>query len=194
MMRSLHRWISIVAAVFLIVVAITGMLLAMDEISLRLSGRLPKALGGAAPDAPALVASLHQEDLPRLLANTYQGARRIAPDAKFNSVWLRVAGDLTEGIVTIGGPNPRQLTFNAVTGERLLPDSPSLPPTGYVERWDIHQIVKRIHRGDYFGFTGRWMDVACGIALLILASSAIVMYFDMMARRRKLGRSGWFWS
>ena len=192
-MRNLHRWISIVAALFLTVVAITGTLLALDELSLRLSGRLPKALGGEAADAPAVVQSLNADQLPQLLKTTLAAAHRAEPQARFNSVWLRVSGEMTQGIVTTGVPDVQQLTFNALTGERLLPDSASLPPTGYVLRWDVHQITKRIHRGDYFGFTGRWMDVACGIALLILGGTAIVMYLDMLARRRAIGRHGWFW-
>lgn len=192
-MRKLHRWISIVAAVFLTVVAITGMLLAMDEIALRLSGRLPKSLGGEASNAPAVTATLHAEDLDRLLDTTLRGAVQASPNAQFTSLWVRVSGDMTQGIVTTGAPHAQQYTFNAQTGERILPDSPSLPPTGYVMRWNIHQIVKRIHRGDYFGFTGRWMSVATGGALLFLVVSGAVMYLNLARRRWKAGQRRWFW-
>jgi uncharacterized iron-regulated membrane protein len=199
-LRRWHRWVSIVAALFLAYVAITGALLAIDELAVRYSGLLPKSAGGEAPDVVAITHSLHAADLDRLLANTIRAARRLDPDGRITSVWLRVAGNITEGIVTEALdhvtpdiPKTRQLTFNADTGEQLLPDSPSLPRTGYWMRWDIHQIVKRLHRGDYFGLTGRWMSVATGMALLILASTGVLMYADMLRRRGRIGRRAWFW-
>lgn len=193
MWRTLHRWIAIVAALFLAYVAVTGMLLAMDDIALRLSGLLPVANGGEVPNQPQALTTLQPQDLARWLGNVERGARRIAPEARFNSVWVRVRGNRIQGIVTTGAPDPRQLTFDAVSGERLLPDSPSLRPTGYVLRWDIHQIVKRLHRGDFFGLTGRWMSVACGLSLLFLVCSALVMYGQLLLARRRLGRNALFW-
>jgi uncharacterized iron-regulated membrane protein len=54
-------------------------------------------------------------------------------------------------------------------------------------------MAKRIHRGDVLGLPGRAIDVLAGFSLLFLAVSGAVMYWDMLARRRRAGRRGWFW-
>jgi hypothetical protein len=33
--------------------------------------------------------------------------------------------------------------------------------------WQAHQIAKQVHRGDYIGLSGRWMDLAAGLSLAI---------------------------
>jgi uncharacterized iron-regulated membrane protein len=60
-------------------------------------------------------------------------------------------------------------------------------------QWNVHEVAKRLHRGDYFGLTGRWMDLLTGLAILFLTISGMVMYLQLYRVRRKRGQRQLFW-
>lgn len=187
MWRKLHRWIAIIAAAYLINTAVTGSLLAWDELSVRLSGNAPPA-----PDAPvAPPQALPELGLDAAAQSVYRIAQQITPDAPLTAVSLVMSKGQLVGVATFGGPYPGTITLRAADGEQLLgPPRPSTPRTPV----DYHQMLKRLHRGDFIGsFYGRYMSITAGLCLLFLSISGLVMYIEMLKRRSKNGRIKFFW-
>lgn len=84
--------------------------------------------------------------------------------------------------------------FNASTGRRVTETEPGYPETGFPFGWQAHQLAKQIHRGDFIGLSGRWMDLIAGVSIVLLSLSGAVMYFDLWNRRRRTGRRALVWS
>jgi hypothetical protein len=195
--RRLHRYLSIVAAAFVLNIAISGVVLAYGEIWIRLAlqyhivappyprpSPLPPVSAGPIP-----------HDVNSMLQRCYEAAMAAGLTARVVSVQIVQRDSVIKGLVSLGGPKPRTLAFDALTGVPISDWSTSGAQVGNGYFADWHQVVKRIHRGDIIGrFGGRIMDIGAGLALLYLAISACVMYFDMLRRRARLGRTGLFWT
>lgn len=195
--RVIHRWVSIVAAAFLLNLSITGSLLAYDEASYRLvpgappdqilfglfgskpyvfpGGRPPPLLSfGSAQPLPA--------DLDSLLQSALVAVRKAAPTTPIARLRLRMLNGVPQGVADMkSGP---QLAFNLTNGAKMASPAATIDP---------HQFLKALHRGDAFGFDGRWMVLATGLSLLFLCVSSIVMYLELLGARRSIGRRGLFW-
>lgn len=181
-MRRLHRWVSIVAAFFLLNVSVTGAMLALDEGAVLISGlQRPIYAYGTLSDA----------QLAQALTATEEAAQRQLPGQRLLSVKLRVYHDIAEGIVWTDEFTPFAYVFDARSGAMLTPNSEHL--SKFFMPWHMHQLVKRMHRGDILGLSGRWMGLLTGLSLLFLAISGIVMYFDLLGNRRGRGHRELFW-
>jgi len=193
--RVLHRAVSIVAALFLLEIAITGTLLAVDNIAVSFFVRAQgKGLAGAnSPVSGSQASPLIDAGLPAMLRTTVTAAGNYAPGTPIKVIRLRYFAGMPQGVVITGGGDTRQLVFNASTGRKALEYEHGYPITGFPLGWEEHEVVKQIHRGDYFGLTGRWIDLLAGLSLLFLSCSGLAMYLDMWGKRRKLGRSSPFW-
>ncbi|MGC3980869.1 MAG: PepSY-associated TM helix domain-containing protein [Steroidobacteraceae bacterium] len=182
-MRKLHRYVSIVAAAYLLNMAITGVLLGWGGIgdSVREVRR------------PGMVSVLPEAQLESLLEATYQVARKNAPDAPIVAIRIGMGNGEPRGAVTFSGEHSGVLLLDPIKGSYLVGQSGEVGPGG--AEIDSHTFLKRLHRGDFIGYAGgRWMSIIAGLCLLFLAISGIAMYFEMRARRKQLGRGGWFWS
>ena len=122
----------------------------------------------------------------------YKSSRSEQPLKVFR---LRVFGGMPQGVLIAGlGDDTQQLVFNAATGRRAGLTEPGYPSTGFPFGWQAHQIAKQVHRGSYFGMTGRWLDLFGGLSIVYLSVSGIVMYGDMWNRRRRAGRKALLWT
>jgi uncharacterized iron-regulated membrane protein len=202
-MRYLHRCVAVFAVAFLLLFTATGLIIGSDEIALHLSGKLPpdfEANGLTLQAASANQLStetaaepITPEELQHMLAAGILGAARVAPDRRLLLVKLRIENGMKQAIVWTDQYIPQQYVFDTSTGALVTPDSPGQQSTGYMWPWPVHQMAKRIHRGDLLGLPGRVIDVLAGLSLLFLAISGAVMYWDMLARRHRSGRRDWFW-
>lgn len=194
-LRRLHRWTAIVAAVFLLNKAITGAWLAYDEIfvarqpaATRLGRVTSPALPGMAVSGAAAqegtTSPISDAQALSMLTVVNRAARRAEPDVAIASIRLRVLHDEPQGVVAFAGPAPHTRVFDAHSGDTL---------SSAFSLLTRHQLLKSLHRGDVFGFGGRFLDVAVGLSLLFLAGSSLVMYGQLWSARRRLGRKGWFW-
>lgn len=195
--RRLHRWCSIVSAVFLLNIAISGTILAWGEIQLHIF--LTYHIGWTLYPRPTPLPAISAATLPRsvvaLLQTSYQAAAAQHPGARIASVTLVERGDgVAKGVVILGGAQPVTLAYDATTGTPVRDWSTSGVQSGNGYFADWHQALKRLHRGDIIGrFSGRYIDMIAGLALLYLVVSSLVMYIDMFRRRATMGRSGVFW-
>lgn len=196
--RSLHRCIALASSLFLLVVATTGFLLAIDTIGgsfyLAAHGGLPvPGLNGANPLMTSAASPLVDASLPAMLDTTLAATTREDGVVPIRVIRLRNYAGMPQGVVITGDEDAKQLVFNASTGAVARLYEPGYPETPFPFGWNHHEIVKQIHRGDYFGLTGRWMDLLTGSALVFLGLTGVRLYWTVWARRWKMGRRNPFW-
>lgn len=180
-MRKLHRWLSIIAAAWLLNMAITGVILAWGGI------------GDSLRERNRAVAPLPQTGLDELLEAAWQTARTAAPDAPIVSLRLGMGNGEPRGVAVIGGEHSGVLFIDPVRRSYIIGQAGAAAPGNAA--LDTHTFLKRLHRGDIVGHSaGRWLSIVSGLCLLFLAASGVWMYFDMRGKRLRLGRKAWFWS
>lgn len=198
--RSVHRWVALVAAVFLIVVSISGAALAFDTVVLGIYQVTHKAPGGRGPNFPYgmigdLSSPLQDAQLPAALVTTLSSYRTAGGPMPIKVLRLRIYSGMPQGLVIGGkGDDTQQLVFDTSTGQPTSTTEPSYPFTGFPFGWKEHELMKKIHRGDALGIPGRFMDLFAGFSLVYLSLSGLVMYLDLWMRRRRAGRPAPFWT
>lgn len=197
--RSLHRGVAVVAAAFLLVIAVSGVLLSFDSLAFGIyRGLYPERLiGGFAPLGMVGDQSSPLTDaaLPAMLQQTLGAYRAAEGDRPIKAIRLRIFAGMRQGIVVAGkGDDAQQLIYNAATGARAGLSGPNYPFTGFPLGWELHEWMKKVHRGDAFGIPGRIMSLLSALSLAFLSISGMTMYFDLLRRRRAAGRKRLFWS
>jgi uncharacterized iron-regulated membrane protein len=193
--RRLHRGIALVAMIFVLNKAVTGTILAWGEIQVQLAIHhvLPFPYPMPTP-MPPYSEGLLSADALQGLQTSFNAARAVAPDAPIVAIELVRRGGHAKGLVTLGGAATQTLAFDMATGVPLEDWATSGMQAGNGYFTDWHQRVKRMHRGDIIGrFAGRYADIAVGAALLYLLTSGVVMYAQLLGRRRRAGQTGLFW-
>lgn len=196
--RSLHRWVSITAAVFLLFVSVTGTLLSIDSFALGLYQVTHKSAGKYSRFPIGMIGDysspLPDSKLSAMLGTTLSAYRASQGATPIKVLRLRYFSGMPQGVIVTGGDDTRQLVFNADTGKRASMTEPGYPYTGFPFGWEEHELVKQIHRGDAFGVPGRLMDLFAGFSLVFLSASGLIMYVDLLRRRRRGGRPEMFWT
>ena len=178
-MRKLHRWLSIVAALFLLVVATTGVLLQIQ----KLTGGDEEHEREHGEVAADLATSPTSAEYAAALARTLAAVNTRAPQAHIASVELRLAGDEPQGIVTMPGEPGRQIIVDARDG-RIVRD----------EEHEGDSLLLRIHSGEILGEPGVVLGVLWGLALVTLSITGGFVYLGMYGKRRKAqGKGKVFW-
>lgn len=179
-MRNFHRWISLPAFVFLLLVAVTGVILQFtaffgaDEAEKeRLATVTSKQL------ASAPVAGL-QEQTDRALAAVKAS---IGADVAVDALEVQLKDEPRKILVwtASGGgakkADPLKVTVNAETGAVVKTES-----------GERESFILRLHTGEVFGDGGVVLGMIWGTALVVLTLTGGWMYSRMWAaRRRSLG-------
>jgi uncharacterized iron-regulated membrane protein len=187
--RSLHRLISLLAVVVLTVVTLSGAWLAVESAGLALFVAAHAGSPGvAAPPAP-----LNDAQVMPMLDVTLRALHADAAASPIKVIRLRNYGGYRQGVVVTGGASSQQLVYDAATGRSLAETEPGYPPVPFPFGWQAHQIAKSVHRGDWFGMTGRWLDLAAGLSLIWLSGSGMVLYGQMWRRRATRGQKDVMW-
>jgi uncharacterized iron-regulated membrane protein len=197
--RALHRSISIVCIIFLTIITLSGSWLAVESLCFGLYNQKHNTFtpgGVAPPDTIMFDASkpLTNAELPGMLSTTLAAYHKAMPGHQIRVVRLRYYGTMSQGVVISDGEAAQQLAFDTSSGRRVSLTEPGYPKTGFPFGWQAHQYAKSIHRGDFFGLTGRIMSLLAGLAMVYLSISGVIMYYDMWKKRSKAGRKEWFWT
>jgi uncharacterized iron-regulated membrane protein len=175
--RQWHRWIGAPAALFLLFVSITGVLLAGTEFfgedeALREANRtLVSTVSTSTP--------LDQWTGP--LATALATAAKDYPGAPVDKITVELKGQSPTLAIYLGkatGGEDRRLVFDAKTGAFKNMDD-------YVDK----PFLNRLHSGEAFGDGGLVVAMAWGLALLALTSSGFLLYWRL-ARANAAKRSG----
>ena len=194
--RTLHRWVSVVMAAFLLVVALSGTWLAYESLvfGYYLTAHLP-APGRPMAQPKSPLTPLADAQLPGMLRTSVDAWRNRFGDEPLKVVQLRIYGGMPQGALVFGpGDDTRQVVFNADTGREVSETEPGYPETGFPFGWQAHQYAKQIHRGFFLGLAGRWMGLFSGVSVIFLSVSGAWMYYEMWWQRRRTGRRGLIWA
>jgi len=187
--KTLHRAISIVAAAWLVVVILSGAWLAMESLSIYLYSVVHHSTG----QSDNASSPVNDAALPTMLHTTLAAYHAAMPGTSLRVVRLRIYAGMPQGAVISGGEVAQQFVWNAVTGQRVGDTEPGYPPTGFPFGWHAHQVAKSVHRGDFFGLPGRFLDLFAGLSVIYLSVSGFVMYYELWNKRRRNGRPGLIW-
>jgi uncharacterized iron-regulated membrane protein len=195
--RYLHRAISVGASILVIWVTITGLLLSYDNFEgpvVRLfQPRAEQGPRGPNPLNGDFSTPLKDAELPAMTQATLASFRRLEPNTGIKVLRLRYFAGYSQGIVVAADADTSQLVFNTLTGKRMSMSEKGYPTLGFAFGWERHQMLKRLHRGDFFGMPGRWLASAGGLAMLYLILSGLVMYWQLWSRRAKTGKTSPIW-
>ncbi len=179
LMRKYHRWISAVAAIFLLVVSVTGVVLQVQKLT-GSDGEADAEGQGSTPTA--LTSAIESPVYAAMATRTLDAARSRVPNAPITSVTLRSADKGVEGVVSIPGDPPREIVVDARSGRVISDESHE------------ESLIRRIHSGAILGEPGTVLGILWGLALVILSITGGWVYLDMYRkRRRNSGKTGLFW-
>jgi uncharacterized iron-regulated membrane protein len=207
-MRTVHRFIAVLAVFFGLYVGCSGILLQSVDLKTLLSGApatdpnlesIREGFDGP-PNfavlvtgdyaAPALPAGF---DFDAALAAVVKTARAIAGGAPIKFVELRMAGGRPVGLVLALG---KVLRIDAVSGAILAgPDTApafKLPPQG--NQTSLRNQIKGFHRMTAYGNWGQVAFVGVALTLAAMILSGVWLYFHLLIARARLGRPRPFWS
>lgn len=165
--RRWHRWISFPATLFLLFVAVTGVLVAISEFfgadeELREANR--KLV------SPVTLQSPMAEWNDRL-ARALETASKQAGNAPVDQVTIQFKGKQPTITVYTGKPTggeDRKYVVDAATGQLLQNAS-------YVDKPFLH----RLHSGEAFGDGGLVFAMIWGVTLAVLVASGFIIYLTM---------------
>jgi uncharacterized iron-regulated membrane protein len=177
-MRSLHRWIAPLAVLFLTIVAATGVYMQGETLWRRY---YPPRRVEARP--------LPSEEIPKWIAAAIDAVRRAHPQCAIAAVSISRDGDRPRADVECSQADIPPLSLDALTGRQFLSSKTDVENRSQY----LGRLILQLHRGDLLGLPGRWLGLACGIGLLTLGLTGLIMYLNVYRQRFKLGRWSPFW-
>lgn len=192
--RRLHRWTAVVFAVVIVWLTVTGMLMAVSDIGAAWAEwKSPRDQRPMNPDKSDYSTPIKDAEIPGMAHATLVAFDRDYPGVPMRVLRLRYFAGYAQGAVVTGEEHPVQHVFNTKTGSEMGVTEPGYPITNFPFGWQWHQTVKKLHRGDYFGLTGNWIEWLGGVALLYFSVSGLWMYWEMWRKRAKSGRTDLVW-
>ena len=78
----------------------------------------------------------------------------------------------------------------------LMKTSPPPGPGREAGFWSrpLNAQLQALHGGGILGLTGEWIILVTGVFFCVLSITGIILYFRMLAARRRIGRREWFWN
>lgn len=171
--RSLHRWISLPIAIFMLWIGATGVILQIQQ----LGGHEDGHVGAAHHAAPADV------DVAAAVAKGLAAARALDPQFHTRTVQVDLGGSALHVLIGARARGGDQIDYDAGTGTA----------TKVVQKMSLHGLIIHLHSGEAIGPVGTVIGLIAGIALVVLSVTGAVVYIDMYRRRARAGKGGLFW-
>jgi uncharacterized iron-regulated membrane protein len=191
--RELHRWASMLSVVVVVSLSITGTLLAINSVGSTLYQKLHPRHGGPNPFASDYSTPMRDSELAPMTSATLTAFHRATPQLGIKVFRLRYFSGYAQGIVVAADRDSTQLVYDTSTGAEMGLSEKGYPEMGFPFGWEWNQRLKRIHRGDIAGMSGRWIVTISGLALVYLSISGLVLYFQAWRRRARSGRRSLLW-
>ena len=178
--RQWHRWIALPATLFLLFVAVTGVIVAFTEFF-----GAEEALREATRDLVSPVKlGLPFTEWSTQLDAALAAAAAQAPGAPVDKITMQFKGETPTITVFTGKPTggeDRSIVVDAKTGR-----------VTQVKSYADKPLVHRIHSGEAFGDGGLVVAMFWGTALAFLSLSGFLVYSQMW-RRTRTGIRKFFW-
>jgi uncharacterized iron-regulated membrane protein len=191
--RDLHRWLSIVSVIVIVTLSVTGTLLAINSVGVSVHEWIHPRNGGRNPFEGDYSTPLRDAELASMTRATLVAFGRENPDTGIKVLRLRYFSGFAQGIVVAADRDTTQYVYNMATGAAMGLSEKGYPEMGFPFGWDWNQRLKRIHRGDVAGMSGRWIVAVSGLALAYLSISGLVLYYQAWMRRYRTGRRALLW-
>ena len=184
--RTLHRWVSVVAVAFIMMVAASGTWIAFESVWHHYAWTGPQKGEASSP--------LSDDEVLGMTHATLAAMRQSDPHSPIEVLRLRVYLHMKQGVVITGDDEPRQLVFDTDTGQDVgISQFGNSRMSGFPLGLGVHEAVKHFHSGKIFGLTTMWMDLLTGLSLIFFSISGLVMYLQLWLQRRKAGRGALIW-
>lgn len=185
MWRSLHRSVSLAAAVFLIAIAFSGTFLGFESVW-HTFVNVDFRFDATAP--------MQDGQVQAIAADALRDFRKAEPATPLKVLRVRVYGGMKQGMIVTGGASTRQVVYDTDRGTVATLFEPGYPVSGFPFGTQMHEDIKHFHSGDMFGLPARLMNLLGGLALVYLAVSGIVMYVQLWRRRKNNGKAALLWT
>jgi uncharacterized iron-regulated membrane protein len=179
--RKWHRWIGFPAALFLLFAAVTGFLVAFTEFFGEEEALRERTRDLVSPVTLASPQNAWSDPISKAIAT----AAATAPGAPIDKITVQFKGDApTVSVYTgkPGGGEDRKFVLDARTGALLESKDYKDKP-----------FLTRLHSGEAFGDGGLVVAMFWALALAILASSGLIIYYTMRGKRELTGMRKVFW-
>jgi uncharacterized iron-regulated membrane protein len=182
MFRKLHRWVSLPLCLFVVLVLLSGVALQVEETIGTLEGEEERSAVVSQDAEPA--ERLTDAEIQAMVGEALGLSREQQPDFRPGRIEL----DLTPGrestrlaVQPRGGPF---VTVDRASGATNANMNPGVP---------MHVWFIRLHTGSLAGPVGIWIMLVTSLALMFLAVSGLVLYYQMWNNRKNRGRRKLFW-
>jgi uncharacterized iron-regulated membrane protein len=176
-MRQWHRWIGLVASVFLLMVGVTGVMLQWEQLFGEDEAQKEKLHDQIS--AYSLDSSF--TDLSSKLAQAQATVKAKEGDAKLDKIVWQLKGDHPSFILYTKGKEKQKIVVNADTGK-----------IENQEPYEDESFLLRLHTGEVFGDGGVIMGMLWGTALVVMTLTGLVIYWKMR-RPSAAGLNKIFW-
>lgn len=183
-MRKIHRWVSLPASLFLLVVATTGVLLQGTQLFGGDEAEREKQAAAVSSQTLARTPADVAATIDRALAAVVAATGKNAADVRLNGVDLQFRAVPPRVVVhaATGGSEGERFTVDASSGAILAREA------------DGESLLLRIHTGEIFGDAGVFMGLLWGTAMVVLTVTGVWLYWKMYRARASV--KGWrriFW-
>jgi uncharacterized iron-regulated membrane protein len=174
-MRKLHRWVSLPACLFLLLVALTGVILQFQQ--LLGSDEAERERLATVTSSQTLTTSVTGLDQQLSCAQSVIHAA-LGTDVPIDAVEVQFKNTPRKLIVWTAGTEPLKFTVNADTGAIIKRES-----------GERESFILRLHTGEVFGDGGVVLGIFWGLALVFLTVTGIWVYWKMY--RARAPSRGW---
>lgn len=181
--RKVHRWLGTGAAVFFLLVSITGVFLQIEQV-----------FGGDEAIKEKLATMVSPASLARPLPHDPTGMDRARKavlarfgDRPVSAIDWQLKGDAPHYVLHLDGAEPLRVDVNAATN------------TIVESRPDGEDWLLKLHTGEIVGDGGKVLGLAWGIALVAMTITGLLVYLQIYRARRKgaaarnIGLRRFFW-
>jgi uncharacterized iron-regulated membrane protein len=175
--RRWHRWVGLIAGLFLVFAGVTGVIVAMNEFFGEEEALREATRALTSPVTTSSTASDWADPIQRAIAT----ANQTAPGAPIDKIVVQFKGDQPTVDLFLGKPGggeDRRLVMESSSG-RLLKN----------EAYADKPLINRIHSGEFFGDGGLVFAMFWGAGLAWLGGTGLFIYYTMRPRneaKRKL--------
>jgi len=179
-MRLLHRWIAPLAVLVLTIIAASGTYLQVETL-----------WSAYHPTPRATPQALSAPDVAHWVETVLASAQRIQPHGGIAMISLSIDGIRPRADVIWTASDMPALSLDPRTGNPFQSSVADRVDQSMESR--LGRSILQLHRGDILGLPGRWLGLACGVALLTLGLTGLTLYVTMYRQRIRLRRWSPFW-